>query len=115
MIQTAKGFLIMLIILILGGTILGYTYYRTKNFIRGPQIVLTYPRDGDILDDSLVTIAGTARDVDIITLNGRNIFIDESGALEEQLLLSYGYNIITVTGRDRFGRETIEVLELLYQ
>ena len=40
---------------------------------------------------------------------------DEKGNFEEKLLLSYGYNIMTIEGWDKFGRETKETIEMVYK
>ena len=48
-------------------------------------------------------------------MNDRQMFTDEEGEFSEKLLLSYGYNIITVKAKDRFGRETKKTLELIYK
>ena len=48
-------------------------------------------------------------------MNDRKIFIDQQGNFKEKILLSYGYNIITMKANDKFGRNTKKKLELIYK
>lgn len=99
-------------ILLLG--ILGYTLFQMQNVITGPVVSLLEPQNGATITDSLTEISGTARNISSISLNGRQISVDEHGAFQEKLLLSSGYNIITVRAKDKFGRETEKVVELVH-
>lgn len=92
-----------------------YGIDRSWNLIIGPSIEITSPKNGETLSDPLVTIEGTAKNISFLSLNGRQIFVDKDGNLKEQLLLSPGYNVVTLSGRDRFGRIERERLELMYQ
>ena len=94
--------------------ILGYTYFQMQNIVTGPVITITEPKNGAVLTSSHIEVIGTTKNISNINLNDRQIFIDESGAFKEKLLLSPGYNIITLRAKDKFGRETKNVLELVY-
>jgi hypothetical protein len=60
-------------------------------------------------------VVGEAKNVSYLSLNGRQIFTDESGTFSEKLLLPYGYTIMTLKARDRFGRSRTYTLELVYK
>lgn len=95
--------------------IVGYGAFRAKNFAEGPRISILSPETGTSVGDSLVEIKGTAKNISFLTLNDAKIFTDESGMFDEKILLSYGYNIMTLKARDRFGREDVKTLELIYK
>jgi hypothetical protein len=95
--------------------IIGYALFQTRNLIQGPIIKIHSPVNGSSLTKSFVEIEGAAKNISYINLNDRQIFTDESGAFSERLLLSYGYNIITLRARDKFGREVEKTLELVYK
>ncbi len=92
-----------------------YSYSRAENLIRGPVLTVTTPENGATVSDPLVEVAGTARNITHISMNGRGIFIDETGAFREKLLLPYGYTILIVKAEDRFGRTAERVIELVYK
>ena len=94
--------------------ILGYGIFETRRLFEGPVINLVTPPNGMSVTTSQVTIEGSAQNISDISLNGRKIFIDSAGHFKEELLLSYGYNLLTFIAHDRFGRETKKILELVY-
>lgn len=86
-----------------------------QNIVTGPVIIVTEPVNGAVLSESLIEVVGTTKNISSINLNNRQIFIDESGAFREKLILSPGYNIITLRAKDKFGIETTEILELVHR
>ncbi len=93
----------------------GYSYAKLAPLLAGPVIRVEAPENGATVERSFIEVRGEAKNVAAINLNGRRIFTDEDGAFAEQLLLSYGHNIITLKASDRFGRETGKVLEIVYK
>ncbi len=86
-------------------SLLVYVFFQSKDFISGPQISITYPTEGIYLDDTFVSVKGTAHRVAYLSLNDRPIFVNESGVFEEALLAHEGYTILSLKATDRFGRE----------
>ncbi len=95
--------------------IIGYTGFEIQKLIFGPKILISSPQNGSLVSDSLIEISGVAQNVKQITLNDRVISIDESGNFKEKILLSYGYNSLTMHASDKFGQETEKSLELIYK
>lgn len=94
--------------------ILTYSGFKFKNLIYGPDIVLYSPSDGSSLNSELINIKGRADRITQIYLNGRKIFTDQEGNFEEPLLLSNGYNFFELKAKDKFGREIVKKLQLVY-
>ena len=94
--------------------VLAYAYYEARNMLYGPQIVLD-SEEAITVDEELVEISGTVKNVVEITLDGRIVFIDDTGMFAEKLLLAEGLNRFAFEAQDKFGRETREVLEIVYQ
>lgn len=94
-----------MILSVLGVILLAYVLFQARFLILGPQISIESPRDAEEVYNPLLTLEGQAENVARIELNGRQIFVDEEGRWSEKLLLSPGTSIMTLTARDRFGRE----------
>lgn len=92
-----------------------YGLFQARHLIEGPVITLETPHNGSMLTQSPVTIRGTARNSAKIAINGKDILPDKNGNFSEELLLSDGYNIITVEASDQFGKRTHKTLEVMYQ
>lgn len=95
--------------------IIGYALFQARSIATGPIINIHSPQNGASVDTSLIEINGVAKHISHISMNGRQIFTDDKGVFNEELLLSYGYNIITIRAKDRFNREVTEELELIYK
>lgn len=95
--------------------ILGYSFYQSINLVRGPVITISEPENGSNVPEQLVKIAGSAKNINKISLDDRPIYIDETGSFSEKLLLSDGYNIVKISAWDKFGKKTEKTLELVYR
>jgi len=98
---------------ILFALLIVYSIYQARFLILGPQIWITSPQNGQAVKDPLVVISGRAKNVAWISLNDRQIFTDEEGSWSEELIVSNGISIMTVTARDRFGRETKKSVQIV--
>jgi len=107
----AKLILIFLIVLFLGI----YFLYQARGFLLGPEIIVDSPRAGEITHDSYLSVKGQAFNIASLSMNGRQIFTDERGIFNEDLLLARGYNIIEITAADKFGRISKEKREVILE
>ena len=103
------------IIVIIIAITLGYAYYQTQDYIKGPLLELTAPINGSTHQNDVVIIKGNAQNISYISLNGRQIFTDQSGNFSETILLAEGYNLVKVSVQDKYKREVQKILELVYQ
>lgn len=93
--------------------IVAYTIFNTRLIIRGPEIELYDVYDGQIIEEDLIEIKGKAENISYISLNGRQIYIDENLEFKETLLLTNNINNIEIYARDRFGKETTKKIKLI--
>ena len=110
---TLKKVFSVFAILLLTGTVLGYGYYRTRDFLHGPVVEITAPVNGQMFASALIDVTGISKNISFLNLNGRKIFTDENGNWHEKLLASPGYNKIEVAAKDRFGRDVTKTLEVV--
>lgn len=111
-----EKFIIGLSLFILGGALIGfYAYNQSKEYLGGPVVVISEPQDGATFTEGSVLISGNAQNVSHITLDDATIFVDSKGDFRQKLLLLPGYNILTISAKDRFGRKTEKTLELIYK
>lgn len=101
------------IILIGSVVVIGYARFAFRDIIRGPVITITEPVNGESYATSSLRLSGTATRIQDITLNNRQILIDEAGNFDEIIILFPGYNTFTIAGRDKFGRTTSTKLQLI--
>jgi len=104
-----KLFLALVVVTVFGF----YFFHQSKAFLLGPDIIISYPLNGQIFEDSFIKINGHSINANLVLLNDRKVIIDNLGNFEEMLLLARGYNIIEVTAEDKFGRVVKEKLEVV--
>jgi len=94
-----------------------HSYGRARNMLFGPEIKINYPSDGQVLFDDVLILSGEIKNAAFIRLNGRQIFVDsdKKGSFREKLLLHYGYNIIQIEAKDRFGQNEKKHLQVVYK
>ena len=105
----------MAMVMIGGMLILGYAYFQIMRVARGATLSLQEPASGATFSKPLITVDGEANRVSFISINGRQIFTDESGRFKEEILLAEGYNVLTVAVKDRFGAVRKEMREVVYK
>jgi hypothetical protein len=103
------------LIIVVGALLVGYAAFQAEALFLGPRLTIDSPLSGLSTSTSLVTIEGSASNISYLSLNGEKIFTDEQGYFKEKILLSYGYNIVTLSATDRFGRTVTKSLQLIYK
>lgn len=90
-----------------------YSLFTFWDYLEGPQIEIVFPDNGYSTTSSSIHIRGEVEHIDFLTLNDRQIFVDEKGMFEEVLLLNMGGSIIEIHGKDRYKREIKRVLQIV--
>ena len=103
----------VLVGLILTVVILFYGFYEAHDLIAGPVLVIESPLDGEIFDESLISINGKTKRIAKIFINDNQTFTQDDGSFSEPLLLGAGYNIIKVSVHDQFGRQVVKIINLV--
>jgi len=95
--------------------LLGYAYFQTRDFLSGPQLVITEPQNGQTVASTSpeILVRGHAEHISFLTINGLQVFTDENGDFSRKLLLPDGLVIITIEAQDKFKRSVKEELQLL--
>lgn len=98
--------------LFFGLILLGYGAYETRDALRGPDITITSPYEGQTVTSSLITVSGSARNIARMSLNGRQIYTNEHGNFTEELLVPEGYSILELKATDIFSREIRKLIRI---
>lgn len=83
-----------------------YAGMRTKDLVFGPGLKLPEIPSG-VKGDQILTLSGTAKQARELSINGRTVPTELSGAFTETLILVPGYNVVSVKSKDLFGH-TVE-------
>lgn len=103
--------ILLLLVIVLSS---GYAYFQAQKLIAGPAIAFISPSEPTVVNESVLEVRGTAERIAFLELDGKQIYIDETGIFEEKLILSPGVNIIKLEAQDRFGRDVSRQLHIFY-
>jgi len=95
--------------------IAGYSYFRTQDYINGPQVAIALPQNIQTVHDPLFKIEGQTKNIADITLDDRKIFTDKKGTFIEEILIHPGYNIIIIEAKDKFNKIIKKRIEVVLQ
>lgn len=94
----------LLLILFLG--FLFYFFFQYKGFLGSPNLQLSRPHDNEIIKSELVKISGRTDPDAQLMINGKVVLVSEDGSFEETIQVFKGDFNITVTSKNRFGKES---------
>ena len=102
----ALGVLIFLIVV-------GYLFFQLNHLIGAPQINNFEPRSDFSTDQKTVSISGQTTPEAQLTINGGMVYIGRDGKFSQEVTLSAGLNVIRVEARNRFGKTTTLIRQIM--
>lgn len=94
----------------------GYLFFQFKSYTNPPDLMVTKPKEGEIVNSSKVEIAGKTATDAVIAVNSQKIALSANGEFNTTLLLSPGVNSIIIESTSKYGKKktitrTIQVQE----
>jgi hypothetical protein len=99
--------------------IIGYAFFNSRALVFGVKIINVKIdgapiQSGATITESVVEITGNARNAVDLTLDGREISVDQAGNFDETIALLSGYNIISIRAQDKFGHTDEKNYQLIH-
>ena len=88
---------------------------RLAGFVGAPPLEIVSPPDGVLLHKPYVVVSGRGERESRLTLNGREITMDEAGNFDEEMELLTGVNTLEFYLENRFGAVTREVRDVVVE
>lgn len=95
--------------------IIFYVFFVSKDLIFGVKIKNVNLVDGAIFTKNVIKITGNAKNAINLSLNGREISVNQDGDFNETIALLPGYNIISIIAKDKFGYIDEKDYKLIYK
>lgn len=109
--KTLKTFLIILVIFL----ITVFIFFNSRELLLGIKIRHVNIKDGMTVSENYLEITGVAKNAVKLTLNGREIPINQKGNFRETILLFSGYNVIEIKAQDKFGSEDEKNYKIMFK
>ena len=91
-----------------------YAFFRSQDLIFGVKIKDVNIINGSKVANSIMEVNGNASNAINLTLDGREISVDEKGDFDETIALLPGYNIISLVAKDKFGYVDEKNYKIMY-
>ncbi len=92
-----------------------YTVMKMKDVIWGVQVTVRGVIDGETVTEPKITLEGNARNIEVLTINDRVVGVSEDGEFRDSLILSPGYNVVSIKGDDKFGKHISQQYRVVYK
>ena len=112
--QDAKKTLKIGLVSILFLFIVVFVFFNSRNLIFGVKIKNVNLKDNLKVSESIFEITGTAKNAVRLSLDGREISIDQKGNFDETIALLSGYNLVNIKAQDKFGNIDEKNYQLIY-
>ena len=92
-----------------------YSIFQVNALAKGVNLEVKGIEDGETLQTGVVELAGLAEHASVLTVNGKEVSIDKESNFKSELVLSPGYNIISIEAEDKFKKKTEIVYRVFYK
>lgn len=84
--------------------LVAYGLFEARRYLAGPVIHVDSPTPNSALVGPQVEVRGFGRNLAYLYINGSQAYLNEKGELSYTYTPPKGYTVLTVEGKDRFGR-----------
>ena len=113
--KDAKKILRISLVATLFLVILVLVFFNSRELVFGVKIKNLNISDGMKFSGSILKLSGTAKNATVITLDGREISVDQAGNFNETITLLPGYNVVDIKAQDKFGNVDEKNYKLIYE
>lgn len=90
-----------------------FVVHNIKDSIVGAPFSVRMVKDGSVVTEPYLPITGMAKHAAYVHINGRSVPVDTDGNFSDGVLLSPGYNVVTITQEDKFGNQKEKVVHVV--
>ena len=113
--QDAKKILKIILVSVLFLIIITFAFFRSRDLIFGVKIRNVNIQDNAKITEETTKITGNARNAVSLSLNGKEISVNQQGDFDETIILLPGYNVVNLKAQDKFGNIDEKNYKLILQ
>lgn len=101
--------------LILGVLLIVFTYviFQFSFLFIGPKIDLSNPKNGELIQKSIVAVEGKTDPYATVYVNGDEVYVDLTGTFRKTLYVYPGEKKIEVIAKNRYGKESKKEIKIV--
>jgi len=109
-IKIKESFLLIGLLVVL---FIGFIVFQYRSAFLSPVLSVVSPTDGAVLSQDNIIVRGTTDSEASLSINNEAVAINNKGEFIKKLALFPGKEEITIKSKNRFGKETIVVREIV--
>ncbi len=94
---------------------LGYVGFEVMRIFSPPRLTVSSPGDNLTVSEVTIPVTGSTEPDITLTVNGKQIYLDEKGNFSEIVSLQAGLNVITVSAAKKRSKPTVVTRRILVQ
>src|SRR3989338_533310 len=106
MLLDSKKIVYSIVAIILLAVFSFYLFYQFRFYFREPELVLEIPAGDMVISEPNIEINGRIDADSALTMNGRPIYIKETGEFQERVNLGQGLNALEFEAQNKAGKIT---------
>lgn len=87
-----------------------YIVFQYSAVLFGPELVVTFPKNGQIIKDNILRVGGKTNPYATVSINDSETYVDITGNFRKLIYVFSGRQKITVIAKSRFGKQTQKVI-----
>ena len=92
-----------------------YFWHQLSSFNSEPYLFISSPLTDEVTNDFEIVVSGETEIGIILRINGEDVFVDESGYFQEDIMLQPGKNVIIIEVVNRFNKTARETRNIIYE
>lgn len=89
-----------------------YITFQYGSLLFGPKLSIDNPKNGQVIHENIIQVKGRTDQYATVTVDEDEAYVDVTGAFKKSIYAYSGDKKITVISKNRFGKETKEVISV---
>lgn len=88
----------------------GYIFFQYSSLLFGPKLDVTSPKNGDVISENVIEVKGKTDEYATVVIDNEEAYVNLDGSFKKSIYAFSGDKKITIVAKNRFGKETKEVV-----
>ena len=92
-----------------------YVGFEISKIFSPPELIISSPTDYVTVTENIIEVTGSTEQSATLSINGKEIFINDDGSFSEIVTLKEGLNNISISATKEKSRDTVIIRRVLYK
>lgn len=93
----------------------GYLFYQYRSYSGAPKLEIYSPKNNIVVNSEVLDVTGKTDRDSVLLINNQRVILDKDGTFATSIKLKSGLNTLSFLSVNKLGKETEEVLTIIYR